>query len=181
MALEFPKSFGNYVLKGMEEISSPDPISAMPQGVGWWVLTSILLLVGGFLFYRLRRSWIANAYRRRASAALLTLEEGADENWHDHLQGLPEILRATALKAYPRRNVVALSGARWREFLNATTDSALWSEKTFQTLYDLSYRPASKKGLSEVAAREVLHVTKEWVETHQSNKKVGAILGGENV
>lgn len=185
MALEFPKNFGNYVLKGMDEISSPAPVSSLPQGVGWWVLAGALVLVGGFALFRLRQNWTANAYRRRASTALAALAETSNQNWHVHLKSVPEILRAAALQAYPRRDVVALSGESWRAFLNAATDRPLWSEQTFQVLYALAYKPASGAAVSQQGAHDVLHVAQAWVNTHKSLPFVGqkrkAKAGGENV
>lgn len=170
MALEFPKIFGNYALKGLEEISSPDPISAMPQGSGWWFLAGTLFLVGGALVYYMRKKWNRNAYRRHAVAALEALEithEGPTQSWHVHLQPLPEILRTTALHAFPRRNVVAASGESWRVFLNAATQTPLWSEQAFQVLYALSYRQASAREISEQEAQEVIQATKAWVVEHK--------------
>lgn len=170
MALEFPKIFGNYALKGLEEISSPAPISAMPQGPGWWFLAITLLLVGGAVVYHMRKKWSRNAYRRHAVAALEALEvtdERFTQNWHLHLQALPEILRATALHAFPRRNVVAVSGESWRVFLNAATQTPLWSEQTFQVLYDLTYRPPSARAISEQEAQAVIYAAKAWVAKHK--------------
>ncbi|MBV1934730.1 MAG: DUF4381 domain-containing protein [Parvibaculaceae bacterium] len=186
MALEFPKVFGNYALKGLEEISSPDPISAMPQGPGWWFLAGTLLLVGGVLVYYVRKKWSRNAYRRHAVAALEALEithEGPTQNWHAHRQSLPEILRATALHAFPRRNVVAVTGESWRVFLNAATQTPLWSEQTFQVLYALSYRPASAQEISEQEAQAVIQATKAWVLEHKPQLAQSSVdmSGGENV
>lgn len=186
MALEFPKTFGNYALKGLEEISSPDPISAMPQGPGWWFLVVLFLLVGGTFFYRMRKKWSRNAYRRQALTALEALEvtdEQPPKNWHAHLQSLPEILRATALHAFPRRHVVAASGESWRVFLNAATQTPLWSEQTFQVLYALSYRPPSARDISEQDARNVVKAAKGWVTEHKSQptqKPIGT-SGGRDV
>lgn len=181
MALEFPKIFGNYALKGLEEIASPDPISTLPSGPGWWFVFGAVLLLCAAMLYRAHKRWRANAYRRRAIAALAALEKAALEkpegppgqNWHDHLQSVPEILRATALHAYPRLAVVAASGDTWRAFLNAATDKPLWSEKTFQVLYAVSYKPASASKISTQEAESVLRAAKAWVNEHTSQPRVG--------
>ncbi len=186
MALEFPKIFGNYALKGLEEISSPAPISAMPQGPGWWFLAGTLVLVGGAVVYRMRKKWSRNAYRRHAVAALEALEitnERSAQSWHTHLQPLPEILRATALHAFPRREVVAVSGESWRLFLNAVTQSPLWSEQTFQVLYDLTYRPSSAREVSDQDAQAVIQAAKAWVIEHKPQPAQSSVdkSGGTHV
>ncbi|MFT6508893.1 MAG: hypothetical protein ACJAVO_000048 [Parvibaculaceae bacterium] len=175
MALEFPKIFGNYALKGLEEIASPDPISTLPSGPGWWFVFGAVLLLCAAMLYRARKRWRANAYRRRAITALAALEKPErhpGQNWHDHLKSVPEILRATALHAYPRLAVVAASGDTWREFLNAATDKPLWSEKTFQVLYAISYKPASASEISTQEAESVLRAAKAWVNEHTPQPRV---------
>lgn len=176
MALEFPKIFGNYALKGLEEITSPDPISTVPSGPGWWFVFGVVLLLCAVMLYRARKKWQANAYRRRATAALTALEKTDGQpcqNWHERLQSVPEILRATALHAYPRRAVVAASGEAWRQFLNAATDTPLWSEKTFQVLYAISYKPTSASEISTQEAESVLRAAKAWVTEHTAQPRVG--------
>jgi len=134
----------------------------------------------------MRKKWNRNAYRRHAVAALEALEitpERSTQSWHAHLQSLPEILRATALHAFPRRNVAAASGEKWRVFLNASTQTPLWSEQTFQVLYDLTYRPPSARAISEQEAQAVIQATKAWVVEHKPSPIQGSAekSGGTHV
>lgn len=88
----------------------PAPVSMMPQTWGWAVLGLILLALTGWGI----RGWLRhrrdNAYRR---AALRMLGDCGDAPAR-----IAEILRRTALAAYPRADVASLSGEAWLRFLD---------------------------------------------------------------
>ncbi|MBY5924436.1 MULTISPECIES: DUF4381 domain-containing protein [unclassified Halomonas] len=92
----------------------PAPIAWIPQTWGWAVLAMGLLALLLFIGVRRWRHWQANAYRRDALRELdLRLsQEGTSV--------LAEVLKRTALSAYPRELVAGLSGSRWWQFLDQT-------------------------------------------------------------
>ena len=107
MSLEIGPDFGNYALKGIEEIAFPPPIPWWPVAPGWrWL--GLMLLVGlGWLAYRRFRRWQRDAYRRDALRRLAEIERSS-ASWQEVVSALPLLLKAVALDAYPRGEVIGL-------------------------------------------------------------------------
>jgi hypothetical protein len=100
------------LLERLEPIPEPALVSLWPQTQAWlWVG----LLVFGFAAWLMRRSLRrrrANAYRR---VALREIGAAAESP-----AALAEILRRTALAAFPRTEVAGLYGDEWLGFLDRT-------------------------------------------------------------
>ena len=100
-----PASLDN--LRGLAE---PPPVSWWPLAPGWWVLFGILVALAAFISVKCWLSWRGNAYRRAALREL----EGADG-----IAAVAELLKRTALVAYPRDEVAPLTGDRWCDWLES--------------------------------------------------------------
>lgn len=98
-------------LENLRDIAVPPPVPWWPPAPGWWVAIAILTGALVALAYRGWRSWQANAYRR---AALGELQSATT------VSQIAEILKRTALVAFPRIDTAALSGAAWCEWLGQT-------------------------------------------------------------
>jgi hypothetical protein len=98
-------------LDNLREIVLPPPVPWWPLAPGWWLLFAAIALAALAFAFRLFRRWRANAYRR---AALRELAVAGD------VPAIAEILKRTALVAYPRKDVAALSGAAWLAWLAET-------------------------------------------------------------
>jgi len=98
-------------LDNLREIILPPPAPWWPPAPGWWMLLGLLTLLGVIAAFRAWRTWRAAAYRR---AALRKLAAAANAS------AIAEILKRTALVAYPRKDVAALSGAAWLAWLAQT-------------------------------------------------------------
>ena len=98
-------------LDNLREIILPPPVPWWPLAPGWWLLLAAIALAASAFAFRLFRRWRANAYRR---AALRELAIAGD------VTAIAEILKRTALVAYPRKDVAALSGAAWLAWLAQT-------------------------------------------------------------
>ncbi|MEL0438006.1 DUF4381 domain-containing protein [Phycobacter sp. K97] len=90
----------------------PQPISMMPQTVGWAVIAGLFVVGGAYALWRWRTAYLENAYRRAALSALK--EAGQDPT------AIAEVLRRAALAAFPRRDIASLSGEDWLAFLDQT-------------------------------------------------------------
>lgn len=99
------------LLDKLVEAPEPTPVSWAPQTWGWAALALILLALAAWAVWRAVACYRANAYRR---AALAELDRAGDDP-----ALIAEILRRTALKAYPRTDVASLTGERWLRFLDA--------------------------------------------------------------
>ncbi|MGI9294648.1 MAG: DUF4381 domain-containing protein, partial [Pseudomonadales bacterium] len=112
-------TFGNYLIRGIEEIELPESVSWLPQTIGWKVLALLVFLLAAYKFYQAAKQWWRNRYRRSALLRLKELEEEAAGDYLQVAAELPGLLKATALHAYPRAEVAALSGESWLDFLDA--------------------------------------------------------------
>lgn len=140
----------------LEEVPEPQPVSMIPQTSGWFVIGLIFGCILFFLARWIRRRWRANAYRR---SALLALEDAGNDP-----AKIAAILRRAALVAFPRSEVVPLSGETWLAFLDQTYPGAEFQQGAGQVLATASYR-------SHSSAPDLRRVAKEWVSHHKVNRR----------
>jgi len=162
---EVPQS----ALEGLHEILLPDPVSWMPQTAGWYAVFGLALLVSAWWVYRRLRRFRRNLYRRLALHELAAIErdlQKPDER-AGVLAGIPVLLKATALSAFPRNEVARLSGEAWLSFLDKTLGGKEFTEGEGQLLAELAYAPASGiAGLSEERIDRLLHLSRRWIKGH---------------
>ncbi|MFV0409056.1 MAG: DUF4381 domain-containing protein [Paracoccus sp. (in: a-proteobacteria)] len=114
------------------EPTPPPPVPMVPQTWGWAVLAVLMLAALGWAIWRWIRHRRANAYRR---AALRLLESAGDDPAR-----IAEILRRTALAAYPRGTVASLNGAGWLAFLDAQVGGDAFSAGPGRGIATAPYR-----------------------------------------
>ncbi|WP_134679028.1 DUF4381 domain-containing protein [Paracoccus ravus] len=135
------------------EPAAPAPISMMPQTWGWAVVAFLFLAALAYGAWRFRRYRLASAYRRDAMALLR--QAGDDPAM------IAEVLRRTALAAYPRDAVASLSGADWLAFLDRQIGGEAFSQGPGRIVATAPYRPARPDpGLSRLAAH--------WITQHRA-------------
>lgn len=135
----------------------PEAISMWPQTAGWiWLGLALAALLAAAAWAWIRRHR-ANAYRR---AALKALEAAGDDPAR-----IAEVLRRTALQAYPRETVAGIHGASWLAFLDqATGRTDFAGSEAGRVLVTAPYRPqAPDKDLPALAAR--------WIRTHRGAER----------
>ncbi|WIY26096.1 DUF4381 domain-containing protein [Parasedimentitalea psychrophila] len=133
--------------------SEPPAISMVPQTAGWIVLAVGLASIAGLSLWRWHRHHKANAYRRAALAELDRV--GSDP------VAIAEILRRTALTAYPRTEVAALCGADWLGFLDATVGGTAFREGQGRIVAEAPYHPGL---VGSVALRDL---ATQWIRHHR--------------
>ncbi len=143
------------LLDMLEPAPVPEPISMVPQTWGWVVLAIIL---AGFIIlgvYAFRRHRQFNADRREALIELAASGNDAAK--------IAEILRRTALVAYPRRKVAALHGEEWTNFLNQTSDNVTFTDGASRQLVQAPYRDVKADPDLEILARN-------WIRSHKRER-----------
>ena len=70
----FNKNFGNSRVTGLKEISLPEPVSMVPETIGWLILTLVVIAWLVYFGIRLYRQWQRNRYRHKALLELATIE-----------------------------------------------------------------------------------------------------------
>jgi len=168
MNIEHTDSFGNYLIHGIDEISLPDAISWWPSAPGWKILA---IAIGFWLLLQAVRGmkrWWKNRYRRQALRELLQLQKEAGEQWHKVVAALPFYLKATALQAYPRRDVAALSGRAWLLFLDTHCPAVSFSGDMGEALLAVSYLPPEQWPLNEAAGKKLIDLCYRWIARHEA-------------
>ncbi|GAD79893.1 DUF4381 domain-containing protein [Vibrio ezurae] len=150
----------NAMLSGLGEPSLPAPISWIPNAPGWYL---VLLIIAIWLIYRgfkAYRQYQANAYRRMALLELQSLDK-------DGLRLIPQLLRRTALNAYPRHQVSPLLGSEWEKWLDEQCKNSQFSSQLSGLLATLSYAPNAS--INESAAHNLIAQTAHWIKHHEVN------------
>jgi hypothetical protein len=156
-------------LQGLHEIHLPDPVSWLPQTVGWYAGLGILLLALAWWGYARWQRFAANRYRRLALAELADLARELQTSGQraQVLRRLPVLLKRTALSAFPRAEVAPLTGAKWLAFLDRTIGGTEFTEGAGRLLGELAYAPTSHV---EQFPREcvvgLLRVVRRWIMGH---------------
>lgn len=108
------------LLGELRDITEPAPVSMWPETPAWAVLGLLTALGLAFGLRAFLRHRAATAYRRAAQAELAGLSAALGAGSAPALARLDILLRRTALTAFPRAEVAALTGSEWIGFLDRT-------------------------------------------------------------
>jgi len=146
---------------GLKELAPPEPVSWLPATPGWLLVGAVLLALFAWLVWRRARAWQRGRYRREALARLDRMRASAES-----LAGLPGLLRATALTAFPRAEVASLRGRAWVDWLNA--HGGRFGPDDAECLDRLPYDPAVAPGLPPELASRLLDSSRAWLREHRA-------------
>ena len=166
MAESAPSNFGNMMLQDFYPSIAPEPVSWWPQTVGWTVVAILLVAAAGWWSFRRIQKWRVDRYRREALAYLDSLQKTPDSDLGGVIEKLPVVLKATALQAYQRVDVAALSGPAWLAFLDSHYAGPRFASETGRYLLRISYQPVASWGLESSQARLLLDMTNQWIREH---------------
>lgn len=153
--------FGSDRMWGLKELPLPEPVSLLPATPGWLAVAGILLAIAAWCGVRIWRRWQRGLYRREALRQLERIGAEAAA-----LAELPELLRGTALLAFPREEVASLRGRAWVDWLNA--NGGRFEPSDSEWLDRLPYVADAAAALApEVAARLVM-ASRHWVRRHDA-------------
>jgi hypothetical protein len=135
------------------------------------VVAVVVLVLMSWGLVRALRARAANRYRRQALTDLDLIEEafanGASR--HGAVLQIPALLKRTALGAWPRTDVAALSGEPWIEFLRAR---GMPVDRTLERLLtELEYRPSTFDDITAKEARRCAERAREWIRLHRVEKR----------
>ena len=140
--------FGNLALKNFQEIADPEYYLWFPLAPGWYLVLTVLIVYVVWTSYSALIRYKKNAYRREALELLESIN--ADHNFgqqnpREYLQRLRQLLKATALKVFPRNEIAGLTGAPWLDFLNTSVDEPVFDmvvqEFMGSSIYHPDYQP----------------------------------------
>lgn len=127
-------SVNNPLLTELVQPSLPDGISWFPQSTGWQCVGFLFLGYLALLGYRWLKRYRADAYRRAALTELANIQQ---------LDLIPQLIRRTALYAYPRAEVASLVDAEWEAWLDQRCPKSCFSSDFSGLLASLAYSPQS--------------------------------------
>ncbi|AXT25987.1 DUF4381 domain-containing protein [Ruegeria sp. AD91A] len=143
------------LLNMLEPTPEPATVSMLPQTWGWLALAVILVgfvVLVSVVFVRRRQ---ANAYRHHALAELANPDITSAK--------VAEILRRTALVAYPRRQVAGIHGNDWLNFLSQTSDDTIFLSDIGQSLIEAPYKDLPPN-------RALTQLARHWVKSHKLHR-----------
>lgn len=149
-------------LQNLHDIIVPSPVPAWPPAPGWYVVAATVLVVIALLAAWVWRRHQRRAYRRAALAELQRIETSESSQ---SVMAITELLKRTALVAYPRSAVAGLSGNDWWTFLDAHCSGSQFSEQ-LGAVVDASCFQSRQAGKTEVDA--LRRATERWINNHQA-------------
>ena len=149
-------------LANLHPLRQPDAIGWWSLAPGWWALLLLglacLLLLAYYLWRRRRPS----AYPPNALAQLAELQGQyrQDRDLRRYLDQLNALLKSVALCACPRRNVGALSGQQWLQFLNSSFSA---TEPFTLPLVTAGYEAEP----SAIDTEQSYRIARDWIRRHK--------------
>jgi len=145
-------------LDRLHDLVLPPPIPWWPPAPGWRWLIAFAAWAIVWLAARAFSRWRKNVYRREALALLRQPSAS--------LASLPELVKRTALSAYPRESVASLTGDSWLAFLDRTGNTKAFTQGPGRRLVDLAYTPDAEMPESE--RTELVAAVGQWIERHST-------------
>jgi hypothetical protein len=157
-------------LEHLFDIVLPPPVPWWPPAPGWFVVGGVLLGLVSWGAWRAWSRWRAAAYRRAALAEWRQLKtRAADPGQREAaLRHLPELLKRTALAAFPREAVASLSGIEWLRFLDRTGHTDAFTHGSGQLLPELAYDPRLAARLDARAEADLFRTVQRWIRGHST-------------
>ena len=149
-------------LTNLNDIVIVPPPPWWPPAPGWYALAFVSLIIIIWSIYRLWHRYHSNRYRRAAMAELAQIETEQDAH---AVSLLPALLKRTALHAYSREQVAALSGEQWRGFLDQHCESEPFKGEAGDLLTKLAYHPDAIK-LPDL--QPLLNGVRVWIKHHRA-------------
>jgi hypothetical protein len=160
-----PTSLGN-----LFDIVEPPAVPWWAPAPGWFVGGGVALVLIIWTAWRAWKRWRAGAYRRAARAEWLQLKTRAADHAQREaaLRQLPELIKRTALAAFPREDVASLSGMEWLQFLDRTGHTDAFTHGRGQLLPALAYDSRIVAHLDPAAVEDLFGVVRRWVDSHST-------------
>ncbi len=147
------------LLERMHDLVIPEAVSWLPETDGWWVLLAWLVAMMVLAAHKWRAHRQLNQYRREALASLETLSRSAVPDDPQAAARVAELVKRTALSAYPRGEVAGLYGEAWADFLIRTGGND-------PVIVDAAGRLATASYAGDVQLAEVLPCADRWIRRH---------------
>lgn len=156
-------------LDNLHDIVPPPSVPWWPPAPAWYWVLGLLCVAAIVFLLRSFMHWQRNRYRREALAEFAR-HEGALRDPAQRggaLMALAELLKRTAITAFPRSEVASLTGRTWHDFLDRTGQDVVFSKGNGAVLETAAYDPRSVSGVDENKARELAQQVRHWLAHHR--------------
>lgn len=155
-------------LRTLKDIATPTPVSWMPQTWGWLAVASFFLAIVLLWCARAYRRWKRNAYRREALKLLDEIEVDlrSPDARGQAVNRLTELVKRTALAAWPRKDVAAITGRDWIRFLRAHDTGGIG--RALEIVFDdIEYQgERTVRNLTPDVVDNLARGVRRWIEEH---------------
>ena len=156
-------------LDQLADIHLPDGVSWWPLAPGWWILLALLAIaIVGFFIWRNRKQ--QNYYRVIAQHQLAGIyaDYQQTQDAGAYLQALSQLLRRTALTAYPNSFNASIKGKDWLNWLDSVCPPATekFSGEIGQSLLSSAYQKNP-----QVDVNELHRLSSEWITLHRNYRQ----------
>lgn len=162
-------------LDRLHDLVPPPAVPWWPPAPAWYWIQGLLCIVILVWLLRAFMHRQRNRYRREALAEFArhqaALRDASQRG--DALAALAELLKRTAITAYPREDVASLTGAAWDGFLDRTVREKVFSPGGGSLLESAAYDPRSVSHVDEKKAREVARQVHAWISHHRVDLNAG--------
>ena len=173
----------------MAEAHAPAPSSQAPEAHEhhhpdyvkvWGILLALLVVIVAAGIYLLLAKRRRNRYRLAALEELQLLWSDYQNNadTEKYVAKLAQLMRRTAITAYPKSNAATLFGEEWLQFLDQTAAGENFCRGAGKQLASLPYENLSNKSTLELSPLHTCVAT--WVQTHRRSKSKGLEFKGRD-
>ena len=150
-------------LQNLNDIVMPAPVGLWPPAPGWYVVIAVVLALAVLAGFRALKARRQNAYRREALAELDRIREWGEASAHL----VPELLKRTALSAWPRDEVADLNSSAWHAFLDQTGSTEDFGSGAGRALDELSYAGRGAPRPSTAEYEQLCRAAEAWIRQHR--------------
>lgn len=156
-------------LTRLHDILTPPPVPWWPPAKGWYVLAALLLILTVLGLLRWWRHRGAEFYRHQALAEIRALQtlSAQPQQRAEALAALSGLLKRTALAAYPRHRVAALSGPAWWRFLDESAGMKEFSDGIGELLEKIVHGAAPADAADAERLADGFAAASRWVRQHR--------------
>ena len=155
-------------LDRLHDIVTPPPVPWWPPAPAWYWVLAFLALLAAVLAVKGFLRWQHNRYRREAlklwreDSALL----GDVRTRAQALVRLSELLKRTALSAFPRDEVASLTGPAWFGFLDRTAPNSNFNSGDGRLLQEAAYDSRVAATVDDAQVRRIADSVRSWIKYH---------------
>lgn len=161
-------------LDRLYDIVTPSPVPWWPPAPGWFVVGGAVIVGILWCSWAAWNYWRAAAYRRAALGELAEIQKDLNTKGSraQSIQDVATLLKRTALAAFPRSEVAALSGSAWLRFLDESSGMTDFTQGVGQLLAELPYNPAAAAKVDSPAIHALFDVAARWIRRHSSSERL---------